>query len=62
MYNQCVVQKKQTAIRISDVDEKLIVALSKKKGVNKTSIIVLAVREMAEREGVPIPTETNEGG
>lgn len=50
-------QKRQTGIRLSETDEKLLAALSTKKGVNKTSIIVLAIREMAERERIALPQE-----
>jgi hypothetical protein len=49
-------QKKQTGIRLSDTDEKLLAALSLKKGVSKTAIIILAIRDMAERENIPMPS------
>lgn len=45
---------KQTAIRLSDTDEKILDALKDKKGVNGTSIIIMALREMAEREGITV--------
>jgi hypothetical protein len=51
-------QKRQTAIRLSETDEAILAALSNKKGVNKTAILILALREMAEREGVQVPTPT----
>ncbi len=45
-------QKRQTAIRISEFDEKLLAILSDKKGVSKTAIMIMALREYAESQGV----------
>jgi predicted DNA-binding protein len=50
-------QRRQTSFRLPDTDDRLLTILSEKKGINKTSIIILALREMAAREGVPIPTK-----
>ena len=45
---------KQTAIRLSDTDEKILDALKGKKGVSGTAIIIMALREMAERENIKV--------
>ena len=58
MYNQGMTRKtRQTAIRLSDTDERLLAALSNKKGVNRTAILILALREMAERENVRVESD-----
>lgn len=44
--------KKATSIRISEEAVRLLLALSKKLGLTKAALIELAIRKLAEREGV----------
>lgn len=44
--------KRPTSIRLSDDAELLRVALAAQLGVNKSAVVEMAIREMAERRGV----------
>ena len=44
--------KKHSSYRISEEGKQLLRLLAKKLGVNETSVIEMAVREMAEKRGV----------
>jgi hypothetical protein len=57
MYNSRMAKTKQTAIRLSDTDEKILEALKDKKGVSGTAVLIMALREMAERENIKIVDE-----
>lgn len=43
---------KHTSYRISDEGKRLIKLLTERLGVNATSVIELAVRELAEKKGI----------
>ena len=44
--------KKHTSYRISEEGKQLIRLLARRLGVNETSVVEMAVREMAEKRGV----------
>lgn len=46
---------KSVGLRLSHEDEELRNALAKHLGVNRSSVIRLALRKLARAEGVPIP-------
>ena len=45
------------AARLTPEAAWLIEALAKKKGIVRSGILEMAVRDYAEREGVPMPTQ-----
>lgn len=45
-------ERKSTSIRLSAEAERLRAALAKLLGVNKTAIVEIALREMAQKYGV----------
>ena len=51
-YSCCMAQKTATAFRLSATAQELMGGLAQKMGVTKTAVIEMAVRQMAEREGV----------
>jgi len=44
--------KKTTSIRFSLVADSMLVALAEKLGLSKSAIIELAIRKLAENEGI----------
>ena len=50
-------RKNLKSFRISVKGERLLLILSEHIGVNQTSIIEMAIREMAKREGIDIPVD-----
>lgn len=44
--------KKPTTIRLSAEAQRLLVLLAERNGVSKTAVLEMAVRQMAQREGV----------
>ncbi|NBW19655.1 MAG: hypothetical protein EBR82_67950 [Caulobacteraceae bacterium] len=55
-------RKNPKSFRISVKGERLLLILSEHIGVNQTSIIEMAIREMAERKGIDVPTDKKEEG
>jgi predicted transcriptional regulator len=45
-------EKKSTSIRLSDEARRLVTELAKKLGVHKSSILEMAIRKLAEKEGL----------
>ena len=44
--------KKHTSYRISEEGKQIIGLLARRLGVNETSVVEMAVREMAEKRGI----------
>lgn len=44
--------KRSTSLRLSDQARELLVKLKKKLGINQTSVLELAIRRLAEAEGI----------
>lgn len=55
-------QKTPATFRLSATARALLQSLALKKGVNLTSVIEIAVREMAERENITVPSENSFSG
>lgn len=51
--------KKPISMRLSGEGLELITAIGKKFGVNRTAVIEMAVRKMAEQEGITSSTTKN---
>ena len=47
--------KKFVGIRMGDVEQELLALLQARLGANQASVIAMALRELARKEGVPIP-------
>ena len=44
--------RKQRSIRLSEEARRLLALLSERLGLNQTAVIELAIRRLAEREGI----------
>lgn len=44
--------KKPTTVRLSAEAQRLLALLSERDGISKTAVLELAIRQMAQREGV----------
>ncbi len=56
VYTIDMVTAKQIGIRFTDEDIELLAALMAKTGIgNRTDVVRLAVRKLAQAEGVPLP-------
>jgi predicted transcriptional regulator len=53
--------KKPTAIRLTDDGKELLAALATKNGVSQAAIMEIAIRRMAEQEGVKVRKGVKEG-
>jgi hypothetical protein len=64
MYNgyteRSTMAKKHTSYRISEEGKQLIKELARRLGVSETSVVEMAVREMAEKRGVKIEQRTSQ--
>lgn len=47
--------KKLVSVRMSDAGRELLATLQERMGVTQAGVMELALRELAKREGVPIP-------
>jgi len=52
--------KKTVSFRLSGVARLLLERIADKKGLNQTALLEMVIREVAEREGVTIPTAEGE--
>lgn len=58
MYTYCMLKPNPVSTRLSETGRRILDALKAKKGVTGTAVIEMAIREMAEREGVKVESET----
>jgi hypothetical protein len=48
------------SLRMTPANGKLLEALAKKRGYSKTQVLVMAMQDLAEKWGVPIPEDREE--
>ncbi|MES2462059.1 MAG: hypothetical protein V4671_15855 [Armatimonadota bacterium] len=47
--------KKFVGIRMGEVEQELLDTLQKQLGATQASVVAMALRELAKKEGIPIP-------
>ncbi len=52
-YNSGMNKKQATSIRLSSEAKRLLAALAQKLGINKTAVMEIAIRRLAEQERLP---------
>jgi antitoxin component of RelBE/YafQ-DinJ toxin-antitoxin module len=49
-----------TSVRLAENNMRLWDELSRQLGITKTAVLAMALRELAKKEGVPLPSEVSD--